>query len=92
MTPGAADISSCHFGHSVLWITSETGDPSVSAVPDAAEELDVVALEPHPRAAPEAEAAPGQLVAISSIVMGRPAGSPSTTTARAGPCDSPAVR
>jgi hypothetical protein len=27
--PGAGAISSCHFGHSVLWITSDTGDPSV---------------------------------------------------------------
>ena len=66
VTPGAGDISSCHFGHSVLWITIETGEPSVSAVADAAEELDVVALEAHPRAAAEAEAAAGELVAESA--------------------------
>ena len=29
VTPGAGDISSCHFGHSVLWITIDTGEPSV---------------------------------------------------------------
>ena len=29
MAPGAGDISSCHFGHSVLWITIETGEPRV---------------------------------------------------------------
>ena len=41
---------------------SATGEPRVQAVADAAEELDVVALEAHPGAAPEAEAAAGELV------------------------------
>ena len=63
MAPGAGDISSCHFGHSVLWITIETGEPSVVPVADAAEELDVVALEAHAGTAAEPEAAAGELVA-----------------------------
>ena len=37
--------------------------PEREAVADAAEDLDVVALEAHARPAPEAETAPGQLVA-----------------------------
>ena len=59
---------------------------------DPAEDLDVVALEAHARPAPEAQPAPGQLVAQLLDGDGSPAGSPSTTTVSAGPCDSPAVR
>ena len=59
--PGAGDISSLHFGHSVLWISIATGEPSVRPWRTPAEELDVVPLEAHAGPAPEPEPAAGQL-------------------------------
>ena len=59
---GSADITVSHLGHSVLPTRTAIGPPWVSAVPHAAEELDVVALEGHPGAAAVAEPAAGQLV------------------------------
>ena len=72
------DMTCSHFGHSVLPIRMATGPPRVSAVPDAAEELDLVLLEGHPGAAAVAEPAAGQRRrATSSVVTSTPAGSPS---------------
>ena len=62
-----------------------------AAVADAADDRDLVLLEPHPRAAPVAEAAAGQLRLHLLRGDGQP-GRPSTMTTRARPCDSPAVR
>ena len=59
---GPGDISSTHFGHSVLRIRMLTGRAEGAAVAHAGEELDVVALEAHAGAAPVAEPAAGQLV------------------------------
>ena len=59
--PGAGDISSSHFGHSVLRMTTDTGDPSVRPWRTPPSELDLVLLEAHARAPPEPEAAAGEL-------------------------------
>ena len=82
---------------SATWATRElptriaTGLPRVQAVPDAADDLDLVLLERHPRAPAVAQPAAGELAAD---VVGRhstPAGTPSRIATSAGPCDSPAV-
>ena len=77
--PGAGDISSCHFGHSVLWMTIETGRAERAAVADAAEELDARrarSASAGPRPKPRRRRASS--AAMSSMVTGRPAGRPST--------------
>ena len=53
-------ITVVHFGHSLLPMRTAMGEPSVSAVAQATEELDLVLLELHPRTAAVAEAPPGQ--------------------------------
>ena len=70
-----------------------TGEPSVRPWRTPGDQGDVVLLEAHPWTTTEAEAAAGQFVLnVGSTVMSRPAGSPSTMTTKARPCDSPAVR
>ena len=49
-----------HLGHSVLPILDRDRAAQGEAVPDAAEELDLVLLELHPGAAAVAEPAAGQ--------------------------------
>jgi hypothetical protein len=51
-----------HLGHSVLPDPDRERPALGDPVPDAAEELDLVPLEGHPRAAAVAEPAAGQLV------------------------------
>ncbi len=92
VTPGAGDISSCHFGHSVLWMTIETGEPSVSPwrMPPRISTSSRSKRIRGPRPKPSRRRASSSW--SCSSVTERPAGSPSTTTVRAGPCDSPAVK
>ena len=88
---GSAAITVCHLGHSVLPTRIATGLPSVQAVPQPADDLDLVLFERHPRAAAVAEPAAGQLP--RDLVGGH------LDTRRhalqdgdeRGPCDSPAV-
>src|SRR5262245_7077413 len=73
-------------------MTSETGEPRVRPcrTPPVNSRSSRSNRMRGPRPNPRRRRASS--AAISSIVIGSPAGSPSTTTARAGPCDSPAVR
>ena len=67
-----------HFGHSVLPIWIAIGPPMRAAVPDAADERDLVLLERHPGAAAVAEPAAGELgVDVGRSCTSTPAGSPS---------------
>jgi hypothetical protein len=59
---GSALMTVDHLGHSVLPDPHRDRAALRDAVPDAAEELDLVPLERHPRAAAVAEPAAGQLV------------------------------
>ena len=90
--PGAGDISSAHFGHSVLRIMIATGDPSVRPwrTPPRNSSSSSSRRMRGPRPNPRRRRASS--VAMSSMATGKPAGSPSTTATRAGPCDSPAVK
>ena len=63
VTPGAGDISSCHFGHSVLWITIETGEPSVRPWRTPPRSSTSSRSKRMRGPAAEAEAAAGELVA-----------------------------
>ena len=83
VTPGAGDISSCHFGHSVLWITIDTGDPRVRPwrTPPRNSTSSRSNRMRGPRPKPRRRRASS---ARSRRRDGRPAGSPSTTTARPG--------
>ena len=93
--PGAADISWCQrsdFDHSLFLISMATGDPSVrpwrippsSVISSASNRI----RGPRPKPSRRRASSP----CTSSAVTASPAGSPSTMTTRAGPCDSPAVR
>ena len=88
---GSAAITVCHFGHSVLPTRIATGLPSVSAVPQAADDLDLVLLERHPRAPAVAEPAPGQLAGDLRGGHLDPGGHALQHRDEGGPCDSPAV-
>src|ERR1700722_15542494 len=91
-SPGAGDISSSHFGHSVLAISMATGEPIVRPcrippirVTSSASNR-ILGPRPYPsrrRASPRW---------MSSAVTRSPAGTPSRMTTRARPWDSPAVR
>ena len=58
--PGAGDISSSHFGHSVLAISMATGDPRVRPWRMPADQAHLVDLEAHAGAAAEAQPAAGE--------------------------------
>ena len=63
VAPGADDISSVHFpvAHSLLRIDDRDRRAERAAVPDAAEELELVLLEAHARTAAVAEPAAREL-------------------------------
>ncbi len=66
VAPGSTAISSCHLSdrvHSVLAISTATGEPERAPVAHPTDDRDLVLLEAHARAAAVAEAPAGQLVA-----------------------------
>ena len=90
--PGCGDISSVHFGHSVFLISIATGEPNVLPwrMPPRRAISSTSKRIRGPRPKPRRRRANWAWTAAS--VIGSPAGSPSTMTTRAWPCDSPAVR
>src|SRR5664280_1734475 len=91
-SPGLADISVSHLGHSVLAISMATGDPRVrpwrmppTRVTSSTSNR-ILGPRPNPRRRRE------RPCWMSPAVTSRPAGRPSTITTRARPWDSPAVR
>ena len=90
--PGAGDISSSHFGHSVLAISMAIGDPRVRPwrMPPTRLTSSTSKRIRGPRPKPSRRRASPRW--MSSAVTRRPAGTPSRITTRARPWDSPAVR
>src|ERR1700733_7212645 len=90
--PGSGDISSAHFGHSVLAISMATGEPRVRPclMPPRRVISSASKRMRGPRPKPSRRRANSPVMSDAST--GRPAGRPSTITTRARPWDSPAVR
>ncbi len=81
-----------HLAHSELRMTMETGLPSVrpNRTPPSSSRASRSIFMRGPRPNPSRRRASSS--AMRLVETGMPAGSPSTMTVRAGPCDSPAVR
>src|SRR4051794_1811159 len=88
---GSGAMTCSHFGHSLFPTRTANGEPSESPwrnpprISTSSCSNDIRAPRPYPARRRVSSAW------ISAVVMRTPAGTPSSTATRAGPCDSPAV-